>query len=62
MNRNEWKLRKMWARIMSIQFVKDMMYITHPNCPTCKRKLRNCQDIKKSNYRHWLLIHKKVPK
>ena len=56
------KLRKMWARIISRQFCSEIMNISEPKCPKCKRKISICQGIKKNNYRHWLLLHSKIPK
>ena len=56
------KLRKMWARIISRQFCSEIMNVSEPKCPKCKRKISVCQGIKKDNYRHWLLLHNKVPK
>ncbi len=56
------KLEKMWARILSRQFVAKLFDITEPNCVKCKRKINVCVALRRSNYRHWLLMHNKVPK
>jgi hypothetical protein len=55
------KIQRMWSRIMSRDFVTQLMHVVTPNCPKCKRKMNVCHDIRLDNYRHWLLLHGKVP-
>lgn len=49
--------RKMWAFIMSRDFVKSIFDVTAPKCVTCRRKQYDCSALKKRDYRYWLWSH-----
>ena len=55
------KLQRMWARVISVKFMTQLIEMVTPTCPKCKRKVTTCGEIKRNNYRHWLLLHNKVP-
>jgi hypothetical protein len=57
-NRN---MQRMWSRVTARSFVAQLMVVVIPTCPKCKRKTTTCGEIRRNNYRHWLLIHNKVP-
>ena len=67
---------RMWARIMSRQFVKQgniiaskytttsliitiiiVIDISEPSCITCRRKQKDCDLLKRKEYRYWLFVH-----
>lgn len=54
-------LQRMWARIISRNFDEQLFQIVIPNCPKCKRRVTTCGEIKRNNYRHWLLLHNQIP-
>ena len=67
---------RMWARIMSRQFVRQgnvitskhttttliiiliiVIDISEPSCITCRRKQKDCDLLKRNEYRYWLFVH-----
>jgi hypothetical protein len=53
---------KMWAHIMSRDFVKSILALCEPSCTTCKRKSSACALLKINNYRLWLFVHDRKDK
>ena len=49
--------RRMWAYIMSRDFVKSIFEVTAPKCVTCKRKQYECDALKNRDFRYWLWSH-----
>lgn len=48
---------KMWAHIISRQFVVDVFAVAEPFCIKCKRKVKDCETLKLRDYRYWMLVH-----
>lgn len=56
--KNKKRHQRMWAHIMSKDFVSDLFKAVEPSCSICKRKIRDCGYTKTTNYRLWLYKHK----
>lgn len=49
--------QRMWAHIISRDFVKSIFALCEPSCTICKRKSSACAVLKINNYRLWLFVH-----
>lgn len=56
---NKKQHERMWAYILSRQFVASIFDVCERACVTCRRKERDCAKLKKENYRMWLFTHHK---
>ena len=48
---------RMWAHIISREFVTSIFALCEPSCTICKRKSSACAVLKINNYRLWLFVH-----
>ena len=50
-------VQRLWAHLLSRQFVKSVFMFHQPSCVTCKRKLKDCARLKVDNIRQWMHVH-----
>lgn len=51
------EVRRLWAHLLSRQFVKSVFAFHQPTCSTCKRKMASCAALKVGNLRQWYYVH-----
>jgi len=49
--------QRLWAHIMSRQFMTSIFSVVAPSCVVCRRKQHECDALKKRNFRYWLYSH-----
>ena len=50
-------VQRLWAHLLSRQFIKSVFMFHQPSCVTCKRKLKDCARLKVDNVRQWMHVH-----
>jgi len=53
---------RMWARIISRQFMSSVFRALLRPCAKCKRQEKDCQALKRNRYKYWLFVHSKFPR
>ena len=52
------KMTKMYARVISMEVVKQIIDLNRITCSTCKKELSVCQNMKLRNFKKWLFVHR----